>query len=47
MATMYENVCDNCVGGVELTFVSHFISVHLIFFIQLHISLTSFKIARL
>jgi hypothetical protein len=32
MATMYENVCGNCVGGVELTFVWHFICVHLIFF---------------
>jgi hypothetical protein len=32
MATMYENLCGNCVGGVELTFVWHFISVHLIFF---------------
>jgi hypothetical protein len=21
MATMYENVCSNCVGGVELSFV--------------------------
>jgi hypothetical protein len=35
MATMYENLCGNCVGGVQsvqLTFVWHFISVHLIFF---------------
>jgi hypothetical protein len=47
LATMYENVCDNCVGGIELTFVWHFISVHLIFFISLHIDLTMFKIARL
>jgi hypothetical protein len=33
MATMYENLCGNCVGDVELTFVWHFISVHLIFFL--------------
>jgi hypothetical protein len=33
MATMFENLCGNCLGGVELTFISHFISVHLIFFI--------------
>jgi hypothetical protein len=47
MATMYENLCGNCVGRVELTFVWHFISVHLIIFIPLHIGLTIFKIARL
>jgi hypothetical protein len=29
---MYEHLCGNYVGGVELTFVSHFISVHLFFF---------------
>jgi hypothetical protein len=33
--------------GVELTFVWHFISVHLIFFIPVHVDLTIFKIARL
>jgi hypothetical protein len=27
MATMYENLSGNCVGGVELTFVLHFTSV--------------------
>jgi ribosomal protein S26 len=47
MVTIYENLCDNCVGGVELTFVWHFINVHLIFFIPLYIDLTIFKIARL
>jgi hypothetical protein len=47
MATMYENLCGNGVGGVELTFVWHFISVHLIFFIPLHVDLTILKIARL
>jgi hypothetical protein len=31
MANMYENSWGNCVGGVELTFVCHLISVHLIF----------------
>jgi hypothetical protein len=31
MATMYENLSGNCVGGVELTFVLHFTSVHLFF----------------
>jgi hypothetical protein len=46
MATTYENLCGNC-GGVELTFVKHFISVHIIFFISLQIDLTIFKIVRL
>jgi hypothetical protein len=32
MATMYENLCGSCVGRIELTFVWHFNSVHLIFF---------------
>jgi hypothetical protein len=31
MAPMYANLCGNCVGGVELTCVWHFISLHLIF----------------
>jgi hypothetical protein len=31
MTTMYENLYGNCVDGVELTFVLHFIGVHLIF----------------
>jgi hypothetical protein len=44
MATMYENLCGNIVGVVELTFVRHFISVHFIFFIPLHIYLTVFKL---
>jgi hypothetical protein len=26
MATMYENLCGNCVGGVELTFILYDIS---------------------
>jgi hypothetical protein len=25
MATMYENLCDNCVGKIELTFLGQFI----------------------
>jgi hypothetical protein len=45
-ATMYENLCGNYVGGVELTFV-YFISVHLMFFIPFRIDLTIFKIVRL
>jgi hypothetical protein len=28
---MDENLCGNCVSGVELSFVRHFICVHLIF----------------
>jgi hypothetical protein len=28
---MYENVCGNRVGGIGLTFVWHFLGVHLIF----------------
>jgi hypothetical protein len=47
MATMYEDLCGNCVDEVELSFVRHFISVHLIFLISLHIDLTVFKIVRL
>jgi hypothetical protein len=31
MATMYENVCSNYMGGIELTFIP---------FIPLHIDLT-------
>jgi hypothetical protein len=47
IATMHENPCGNPVGGAELTFVWHFISVHLIFFIPVHIDLTIFKIVPL
>jgi hypothetical protein len=31
MATMYEHLCGKCASRVELTFVWHFIYVHLIF----------------
>jgi hypothetical protein len=32
VAAMYEGLCGSCVDEVELSFVWHFISVHLIFF---------------
>jgi hypothetical protein len=43
MATMYENLCGNCVGGVELTFHKRALDF---FFIPLQVDLTFFKIAR-
>jgi hypothetical protein len=40
---MYENLCGNCVGGIELTFHKRAFD----FFIPLHIDLIIFKIGRL
>jgi hypothetical protein len=45
MATMYENLCGNCVGGVEL--INIFMTFHVRafdFFIPLHVDLTIFKL---
>jgi hypothetical protein len=44
---MYENVCGNCVGGVELTFhiCMTFHKRAFDFFISLHVDLTILKIA--
>jgi hypothetical protein len=43
MTTMYKNLCGNCVGGVDLTFMTFHMRV-----IKLRIDLTIiFKIARL
>jgi hypothetical protein len=47
MATMYENLCGNCVGGVEVNICMTFHMRAFDFFIPLHIDLTIFKIARL
>jgi hypothetical protein len=48
MATMYENLCGNCVGGVELTFFCMTFHMHAFNFfhtiVPLHIDLTIFKI---
>jgi hypothetical protein len=44
MATMYENLCGNSVGGVELTFHKRAFDF---FLISLHVDLTILKIALL
>jgi hypothetical protein len=40
MPTMYENLCGNCVSGIELTFHKRAFD----FFISLHVDLTILKI---
>jgi hypothetical protein len=51
MATMYENLCGNCVGGVELKFVTFHMRAFDFFIpllvLPLHVDLTIFKIVRL
>jgi hypothetical protein len=45
MATMYENVCGNCVGRVDICLTFHMRAFD--FFLLLQIDLTIFNIARL
>jgi hypothetical protein len=45
---MYENLCGNCVGRIELTFDNGIKKIKCTLMnIALHIDLTIFKIARL
>jgi hypothetical protein len=46
MATMYENLCGNCVGGVRVDNCMTFHRRAFNFFISLHVDLTILKIER-